>query len=151
VTEPPPSPSEIADRFFAVANLLRKRANVGLREQGFTMAGGKLLSILHRRGPTRISALAVKLDIAARSVTQAVDALERDHLVRREPDPTDRRAVLVALTAAGADLIRAADGPRKAVMQSLFAVLDDDDRAHLLRLLDTVGQAAEADDNEHGS
>ncbi|MFI9271409.1 MarR family winged helix-turn-helix transcriptional regulator [Kitasatospora sp. NPDC052896] len=137
-----PTPGEVADRFFAVANLLRKRANEGLREQGLTMARGKLLSILDRRGPTRISALGAKLGVAARTVTEAVDALERDGLAYRAPDPADRRAVLVTLTEQGAALIRAADGPRQEAMNRLFAALSAADRAALVRLLDTLDQAA---------
>jgi len=142
-------PAEVADRFFAVAALLRKQANVGLRDQGLTMARGKLLSILERRGPTRNSALGAKLGISPRSVTDAVDALEQDGLVRRESDPADRRAVLITLTDRGSALIRAADGPRQEIMHGLFAALDPVDRAHLVRILDTIQRAA--DDGAQGS
>ncbi|MFJ9412945.1 MarR family winged helix-turn-helix transcriptional regulator [Streptomyces sp. NPDC101227] len=138
-----PPPSEVAERFFAVTKLLRKRANEGLRAQGLTMARGKLMAVLHHTGPVRISVIAAKLGIAARSVTEAVDALERDGLVTRQPDPTDRRAVLVALTERGTTVIREAEGPRRAVVNGLFSALDADDRAELLRLLDILGRAAD--------
>ncbi|MEU9112702.1 MarR family transcriptional regulator [Streptomyces sp. NPDC048483] len=140
---PPPS-SEVAERFFTVTKLLRKRANEGLRAQGLTMARGKMLAALHHAGPVRISAIAAKLGIAARSATEAVDALERDGLVSRGPDPSDRRAVLVTLTDHGTAVIREAEGPRRAVVDGLFSALDAEDRAELLRLLDILGRAAEA-------
>ncbi len=42
--------------------------------------------------------LAEDLGITARTVTTLVDALEREGLLVRLPDPTDRRATLLALT-----------------------------------------------------
>jgi Mn-dependent DtxR family transcriptional regulator len=46
-------------------------------------------------GPITQSRLAAELSLSARSITQAVEALERDGLVRRELDDTDRRATVV--------------------------------------------------------
>lgn len=137
-----PTLSDVADDFFAVAKLLRAHANTTLREQGFTLARGKLLSILERNGPTRVSALAQKLDITARSVTEAVDALERDGLVQRQPDPGDRRAVLVALTEQGAQVIQAAAQPRLDAMNRTFGALSADQRVQLKDLLDILRTAA---------
>jgi DNA-binding MarR family transcriptional regulator len=140
----PPEPDDVADAFFATTKVLRRRANEGLRNQGITMARGRLLKVLAHRGPSRIGAVADKLGIGPRSATEAVDALERDGLVRRTPDPTDRRAVLVALTDRGTDLIRKAEGPGREVVRGLFAVLSPDERAELFRLLGVVRTAAEA-------
>jgi DNA-binding MarR family transcriptional regulator len=141
-TSSPPTLTEVADDFFAVAKLLRAHANTTLREQGFTLARGKLLSILERHGPTRVSVLAQKLAITARSVTEAVDALERDGLVQREPDPGDRRAVLVTLTEQGAQVIHAAAQPRLDAMKRTFGALSSDQRMQLKALLDTLRTAA---------
>jgi DNA-binding MarR family transcriptional regulator len=64
-----------------------------------------------------------------------VDDLQRSALVERHPDPADRRAVLVSLTAAGtrvSDEIRTA---RQAEGEQFFAALDAADRAELTRIL----------------
>ena len=53
----------------------------------------------------RMSALADELQIARRSATSLVDALEARRLVTRRHDPSDRRAVTVVVTAAGTRLI----------------------------------------------
>ncbi|KLA01305.1 hypothetical protein B4147_0972 [Bacillus wiedmannii] len=45
-----------------------------------------------------MNALAAKLGVKARTVTDFVDALEQDKLLIRIPDPTDRRATLIQLT-----------------------------------------------------
>jgi DNA-binding MarR family transcriptional regulator len=147
---PAPSGADVAEQFFGLAHLLRKHANAGLRAEGLTMARGKLLAILEHHGLTRISSLADRLHIAPRSVTEAVDALERDGLVRREPDPTDRRAVLVGLTDPGRTLIEGTLAARREVSQGLFAVLSDADRAELARILDVVWTAADSEPTPRG-
>jgi DNA-binding MarR family transcriptional regulator len=142
VSDPHPSPAAVAESFFAAADLLRKHANTHLREQGLTLARGKTLSILRHRGPLRVSTLAGKLGIASRSVTDAVDALERDGLAQRRPDPDDRRAVLVHLTDKGRKLLEESDAPRREAMQRSFAALTPAERAELSRLLSKLRAAA---------
>jgi len=56
---------------------------------------------------TRLTDLAAWAGMRRPSMAQLVDELEADGLVERRPDPTDRRAKLVALTPAGWDAIRA--------------------------------------------
>lgn len=72
-------------------------------------------------------------------MTQIVDRLERDQLVRRSPDPTDRRKIIVGLTPAGLGLVKRANKAyvaRKADLldQLSAAELDQVDGA-VLRLL----------------
>ncbi|OME83118.1 MarR family transcriptional regulator [Paenibacillus sp. FSL A5-0031] len=58
----------------------------------------RLLSVVFKAGKIRMNELASELGIKARTVTDFVDALERDKLLIRIPDPTDRRATLLELT-----------------------------------------------------
>lgn len=66
----------------------------------FQITGPRLrvLSIVAKNGEIRMNELAAKLGVKARTVTDFVDALERDKLLIRIPDPTDRRATLIQLT-----------------------------------------------------
>jgi DNA-binding MarR family transcriptional regulator len=48
-----------------------------------------------------LGALAEAQDVAPRTVTGLIDNLERDGLVRRVPDPSDRRSVRARLTKTG--------------------------------------------------
>ena len=59
------------------------------------------LSALDRRGACRITELAGLQGVAQPSMTALVGSLELAGLVRRDPDPSDRRAVLVTLTPDG--------------------------------------------------
>lgn len=83
----------------------------------------------------RLKDLAEQLHIAPRSATEVVDHLQDLGLVARRPDPTDRRAVRIVLTDAGAEKVERvhADWHRQA--DDFFAALDDADRAELERLL----------------
>ena len=61
---------------------------------------GRLLWSL-KAGPVRAGWLAQVTKLSPSAITETVEGLERERLVRREQDPDDRRAVRVALTAEG--------------------------------------------------
>ncbi|MDI2125358.1 MarR family transcriptional regulator [Yinghuangia seranimata] len=117
-----------------------------MRAAGVTLSRGKLLKVVAHRGPCRMGGIAERLGIGPRSVTEAVDALERDGLVTRTPDPADRRAVLVSITDRGAEVLRAAEEPRREAVRGMFSTLTPDERAELLRLLGKVRSAAAGED-----
>ncbi|MER6814893.1 MarR family transcriptional regulator [Spirillospora sp. NPDC000708] len=76
------------------------------REYGLTQQQGQLLCVLMGRS-YGMGDLGATLGLAKSSLTGLVDRTERNGLVRREPDPRDTRAVRVALTARGAELVDA--------------------------------------------
>ena len=86
----------------------------------------------------RPGALADALGVAPRSVTSKVDAAEAEGLVRRLPDPSDRRATLVELTPAGASIVEQAASQRHEYVSSRLARLSPEEQAELLRLLRAV-------------
>lgn len=61
-----------------------------------------VVSHLALYGPLRPSDLADRIETGAANITKIVGRLEDEGLVGRMPDPADRRAVIVALTDAGA-------------------------------------------------
>ena len=75
---------------------------------------------LSERGPMNQATLAGLLGFAPRSVTDTVDALERDGMVTRTEDKHDRRARIVALTPAGHDAFAAAQVTRRKAMDEIF-------------------------------
>jgi DNA-binding MarR family transcriptional regulator len=87
----------------------------------------------------RPGVLSEHLHIAPRSTTEVVDALERRDLVRRRPDPADRRATLVELTDSGATVGEAIRSARDAETERFFGVLSPADRADLARILRALG------------
>jgi DNA-binding MarR family transcriptional regulator len=73
------------------------------REYGLTVQQGQLLCVLMGR-PYGMGDLGATLGLEKSSLTGLVDRAVRRELVRREPDPVDRRAVQVVLTEEGRDL-----------------------------------------------
>ncbi|WP_406196911.1 MarR family transcriptional regulator [Kitasatospora sp. NBC_01560] len=58
--------------------------------------------------------------VSSRNVTGLVDTLEREGLARRLPDPRDRRAVLVAVTADGRAWLEEFREPTERAMAAVF-------------------------------
>lgn len=54
----------------------------------------------------RMGALAREVTLSRTGLTRLVDRIERDGLLRREPAPEDRRGSYIALTRAGAAMLR---------------------------------------------
>lgn len=89
-------------------------------------------------GPARITDLAAVLRGDLSTVSRQVTALSRLGLVRKDADPTDGRAQLVALTDAGRALLQRITDIRADWLQELLGGWDDHDveattsRLHLL-------------------
>jgi DNA-binding MarR family transcriptional regulator len=65
-----------------------------------------VLSGLVRTGSCSAADLGREIGLDRTTVTRRADRLERGGLLRREPDPADGRATLLALTDAGHDAVR---------------------------------------------
>lgn len=94
------------------------------------------------RNGLRLGALAEWLQIAPRSATEVVDALEELSLVERTPDPADRRAVRVVLTDQGHTVTREIRAARKAQSETILDALSEQDRSQLRRSLLTLLEVA---------
>lgn len=70
-----------------------------------TMAQLKALLVLNNQGEARVGEIASQLGLSPNATTALLDQLETAGYSERRPDPADRRAVLVVLTPAGAELI----------------------------------------------
>ena len=92
----------------------------------------------------RMNDLAEALGVTARNITTIVDGLEREGLIARRPDPTDRRAILLVLTPKGQEHLAEVHALQHAIAGRFFAPLDAAERTELLRLLIKVGGNARA-------
>ena len=79
---------------------------------------GRLAASEDRR--KRLSALAEETGLSLSRVSRIVDALERRELVRRQPCPSDARAVNAHLTDEGLDLARRAQAAHHVSVQARF-------------------------------
>jgi MarR family transcriptional regulator, transcriptional regulator for hemolysin len=88
-----------------VARLLRKRFDQRARTLGLTRAQWSVLAHLSRQEGLNQSALADILEIEPITLARLLDRLEAARLVERRPDPADRRARLLYLTAPARPLL----------------------------------------------
>lgn len=131
----PASDESLSEALGAVARQLREKSVETLAVWSIAPAHLRALRVLNRHGTMRLSAISDRLQIAPRTATEVVDALQARDLVRRRADPDDRRATLVEVTEHGTDVlaeIRATRGPEAG---RVFARLSPADRAELARIL----------------
>jgi DNA-binding MarR family transcriptional regulator len=125
----------LSEAFWSVARQLRHTSQETLAPWDITPSHFRALRVLTRHGEMRLSELSDHLHIAARSATEVVDALETRGLVKRRPDPGDRRATLVEMTGHGASVVDAVSAARGTEAERAFGRLSPADRAHLARIL----------------
>lgn len=111
---------------------------------GLCVSDFAVLEVLLHKGPLSIGAIGARVLLTSGSMTAAVDRLEAQGLVERQPDPGDRRARIVHLTRPGRRLIEKAFAQHEAAVNELFAELDEPRRRSLYRTLRELGRRAEA-------
>ncbi|HEY3748757.1 MAG TPA: MarR family transcriptional regulator [Pseudonocardiaceae bacterium] len=86
-----------------VQQILQSAVDAALRPHGLTFARYEALVLLYfsKRGSLPMRVMGQRLQLHPTSVTNIVDRLEGDGLVKRIPHPTDRRTTLVEITEAG--------------------------------------------------
>jgi DNA-binding MarR family transcriptional regulator len=134
----PAGDEALADAFGAVARQLREKSAETLAPWDITPAHLRALRTLSRHGTMRLSELSDRLQVAPRTATAVVDALEARGLVRRRADPGDRRAILVEVTEHGAGVLAEIRAARGTEAGRVFGRLTPADRAELARILSKV-------------
>jgi len=103
------------------ARAVERRLEVTLETAGLSPPKyGALKQLAEAGEPLALSALAERLTCVRSNITQLVDRLEADGLVRRVEDPKDRRSVRAALTPLGRER-QAAGAERVAELQGEVA------------------------------
>jgi DNA-binding MarR family transcriptional regulator len=133
---------QLGERYLAVHHRMFRAVNDEMTGCGLSMARTKMLMRLHEQGPTWQSVLAAEFGLSPHSITDIIDGLERLGMAERRPDPTDRRAKLVAITDEGEAGLAVARATRDRLLTQIFGTLSEADRVTLLRLLDHLDAAA---------
>lgn len=132
------SPLEVLSRVSRLARRLDLARGSAFSEHGLEGWAFDVLSALRREGePYQLSPgqLVQRTLVTSGTMTNRVDRLQRRGLVDREPDPSDRRGILVRLTQSGCDVVDAAMAGLIEQEQSLLAHLPPSDQQHLTTLL----------------
>jgi DNA-binding MarR family transcriptional regulator len=131
----------IIDRVNGISRRIKRGMEATLAEHDLTVPNWHVLTSLRLAGPDHRSApgsLASDLELSSGAMTSRLDRLEEAGLVRRLPDPDDRRGIVVELTEEGRDAWdRAASiqGRREAFFASALTKAEQKQLNGLLRKL----------------
>lgn len=132
------SGTHVLDTLLAISRILETDQERELDRRGLTVPRTHLMWVLFHGGPTTQVHLAEALAVTPRYITTLVDALDTTGLARREPHPTDRRAVLVHLTERGRSIMETMDAEHTDLGTALIDGLDDETVRTAIRALDHV-------------
>jgi len=143
-SDPPALPS-VLGRLLTTSRAIEARLEAELAELGLSLAKAKVLRILSQEdGPQALSRLAERGQCVKSNITQLIDRLEADGLVRRTEDPSDGRIRLAGLTAQGQRVCRRAMEVIRNHEQLVAEALSDRDAATLARVLDRLQVQSES-------
>lgn len=131
-------PLAVVGRILRLASILERRANESLKPFELPFWAFDVLATLRRSGkpysltPTDLMQSTM---LSSGAMTNRIDRLEALALVRRVPDPNDRRSLRVQLTLKGFQLVDRAAVVRMEEAESSLASLPSRDRKTLADLL----------------
>lgn len=129
---------EVFGRIFRLSRAMGDRMDKAYGRIGLARGEFDVLATLRRSGaPYTLSPrqLSATLMLTTGGMTGRLDKLERAGLLRRSPDPHDRRGLQVTLTEEGLRLVDEAVGLGLAVQTEALSALDAEQAGHLADLL----------------
>lgn len=138
--------SSIAFALVRLFRLVNRTYGRALADHGLTGEQAHVLLVLWLEGPMKIGELQRVLMLGSGTLTGAIDRMERAGLVRRVPDPRDRRAYRVEPAQDDARTRRAVEGTLQRTEERCFTSLTKAERAELLRLVKKASAGLEPED-----
>lgn len=132
-------PAVIADELQSVVGALVRKSRAVAPASEVTLSQISVLKRLDREGPRSVADLARLDKVSHQSIGPSAAALTGRGLVRKEPDPHDRRRTLLVLTDEGRRLLaeRRAAG-HESLTDALATRLDNAERARLAEALELL-------------
>ena len=123
---------------------LNNRLNKHLAQADLTVSQFGTLEVLHHLGPLNQRTIGEKLLKSGGNVTMVIDNLEKCGHVKREPDPNDRRAVLIHLTEKGQEFIEDFFPKHLEKIKEEFSVLTEEEKKTLAEICKKIGKKKES-------
>lgn len=114
----------------------RLRQEAAAETTGLTPTSVAALATIERHGPMTPSEIAAIERVKRPTITRTLACLEREGLIDRTPDPTDRRSALVEINAAGRERLRRLRSRKNAYLARRMRDLSDEE-------VETLERAAE--------
>ncbi|MFO0951220.1 MAG: MarR family transcriptional regulator [Isosphaeraceae bacterium] len=136
------SPSELEDHLGywlrCLSNFVHQGFATRLDRHGVSVPQWVVLRCLFDREDSSLGDLAASVGVDHGALSRMVERLVQKGLLRRETDPSNRRAVRLGLTEAGKELVPKLAKEADENDAAFFGVLDDRERTRLLLAVRTV-------------
>lgn len=138
---PDPRTEQMAERLHGAAIRMLRMLRREDPASGLTGPRLSALSVLVFGGPLSLAGLAAAEQVSPPTMTRIVDALVREGLVTREPEPGNRRRVRIAATEEGTRLLEAGRRRRVAALSDRLSRLAESERRALERAVELIERA----------
>src|SRR5436190_9325432 len=123
---------------------LQRQATRSIESSEVGLSDFAVMEMLLHKGPQPVNEIGRRIELTSGSITTAVDRLESLGFVTREAHPSDRRARVVRLTAAGKEQATKIFAVHRTAMDLVARGLSKAERATLIELLKQLGTSAGA-------
>jgi MarR family transcriptional regulator, organic hydroperoxide resistance regulator len=145
VLAPVPAPVTTADKvvleirkFIAAAIFFNSQA---AEKVGLSLTDMQMIHMLQLNGPATPGRLAAWTGLSSGGVTVALDRLQKGGYVRREPNPADRRSLIVTLAPVRMRKVAGMYGEVESETRRLLAKLPDGDLEAVIRFFEVLREA----------
>jgi DNA-binding MarR family transcriptional regulator len=136
VTDIPLSERAARLRTAIVRTARRLRQEAAAETSGLTPTSVAALATIERHGPMTPSEIAAFERVKRPTITRTLGCLEREGLIDRTPDPSDRRSAMVSVNGAGRERLRRLRRRKNAYLARRMRDLSDEE-------VETLERAAE--------
>lgn len=126
--------------------VLMRLIRSGVRSQGASISLPQLrvLGLLSRQPGASVSDVGIHLDVTTPTASALVDRMVKKSLVQRKEDPSERRRVILTLTAAGKDLLEDSRARAQSLVAHLLALETPEQLNKISEGLSLLADAAQA-------
>lgn len=131
------STAEIFSLMFEMGRLLKHQVSVDGCGPA-TYLHLETLRYIQEKGTPDMQEVAEYLRVKSPSATRLINALVTDGLLKRVPDPADRRRIMLSLTPSGVRMLDTATKKRTQAFARVIEPLSEKDRIEFARLLTII-------------
>lgn len=131
---------EIEKSLRCIASILKKKGRDILSNYSITPPQFDALLLLNESGNMTIGELSNKMYLACSTITDLIDRMEKNNLVKRVKDEKDRRLVRIQLLENGQRVIEAALAKRQEYLREVLKNFSDQEIVQLEKLLAKLQQ-----------
>lgn len=106
-----------------------------IKQSGLTIAQFAVLEALYNKGDLKICEIIERILTTSGNITVVIKNLEKDGLIKKKPDPNDKRSCIISLTEEGKKIIEDILPDHIKNIKGIFDILTDEEKNTLKTIL----------------